>query len=277
MFALQGGSSKHSGGSISSLTSSHSSGDNVPAPPHLVKPKLISTRNPLTVAGQQPKKHKEPVSDDSGSSQDSGIGGSSVLSLASRLQETLGGMGVSSSSSKTARTADTSRDHRSSLVLTDNSRMKPPVSAKPNRAPGSQVEVKLPVSSQNPDPPPKGHKPDPPSKTPLVGPKPSSNLAKLQSTNATPSLVSSEKRSSLESSDMVSLSGSSKDVCAGLMVCCYQYTCLWDYEASAPDDLSIRRGDTIIVTDQSNSDWWIGTCGGIKGIFPAAYVRKSEY
>jgi hypothetical protein len=62
----------------------------------------------------------------------------------------------------------------------------------------------------------------------------------------------------------------------GLMLLLYQYTCLWDYEASGPNDLTIRCGDTILVTDQTNSDWWIGTCGGKKGIFPANYVKKSE-
>jgi hypothetical protein len=206
-----GDSSKHSGGSVSSVTSSHSSGDSVPAPPHLVKPKLSSIRGPSAAAGRQ---HQEPVSDDSGSSQDSGIGGSAVLSLASRLQGSLGsGMGVSSPSNKTFRTADTPKERQSCLIPSDKLPMKPALSTKPNKMLGPQIPVKRSSSlstkpSQNPGPPLKEPKPTPSSKVPLVAPKPtSSKLTKVQSTNRNPSTVDNckekEKRYSLQSSIMV--------------------------------------------------------------------------
>ncbi|XP_065827067.1 uncharacterized protein [Oscarella lobularis] len=53
-----------------------------------------------------------------------------------------------------------------------------------------------------------------------------------------------------------------------------EYQCLWDYEPESLDDLRLRQGDIVVVTERSNEDWWIGECRGDKGVFPASFVEK---
>uniref|UniRef100_A0A0N5AWI9 Intersectin-1 n=1 Tax=Syphacia muris TaxID=451379 RepID=A0A0N5AWI9_9BILA len=48
---------------------------------------------------------------------------------------------------------------------------------------------------------------------------------------------------------------------------------LYDFQAVEPNDLDLKAGDRIWVTETVD-DWWKGTCGGRTGIFPANYVQK---
>ncbi|KAI9488339.1 hypothetical protein BDB00DRAFT_888659 [Zychaea mexicana] len=50
---------------------------------------------------------------------------------------------------------------------------------------------------------------------------------------------------------------------------------LYDFNGEQGGDLSFREGDIITITEKSGSqdDWWTGTVGGRKGIFPANYVQ----
>ena len=50
---------------------------------------------------------------------------------------------------------------------------------------------------------------------------------------------------------------------------------LYDYQATIPEELSIKEGDVITVLDTSDGDWWIGELkDGKKGSFPANYVES---
>ncbi|MFH4980836.1 hypothetical protein AB6A40_007545 [Gnathostoma spinigerum] len=51
------------------------------------------------------------------------------------------------------------------------------------------------------------------------------------------------------------------------------YVALYDFVPSEPNDLPLKAGDRILVTESVN-DWWKGTCDGKSGIFPANYVQK---
>lgn len=56
------------------------------------------------------------------------------------------------------------------------------------------------------------------------------------------------------------------------------YVALYDYAARAEDDLTFRKGDELLVTNQSDGDWWqaqlIST--GKKGFIPSNYVAKVQ-
>ena len=128
--------SKFSGGSLSSVTSSHSSGDSVPPPPHLVKPSLTVTNNCSSYV--RAKRHSEPVSEDSGSSQDSGIDRSSVQQLANKLRGQLGSdSGKPTISNKPVKIPETRKDRWSSYTPNSSANKhtalpKPVLSMKPN-------------------------------------------------------------------------------------------------------------------------------------------------
>ncbi|KAI9273305.1 hypothetical protein EDC94DRAFT_644570 [Helicostylum pulchrum] len=47
---------------------------------------------------------------------------------------------------------------------------------------------------------------------------------------------------------------------------------LYDFQAVNAEELNIKQGDTIIVTNKDDSGWWEGTLNGQSGIFPANYV-----
>lgn len=51
------------------------------------------------------------------------------------------------------------------------------------------------------------------------------------------------------------------------------YVALYDFHASEANDLDLKAGDRIFVTETVD-DWWRGTCDGRTGIFPANYVQK---
>ncbi|KAI9322629.1 hypothetical protein BX666DRAFT_2017174 [Dichotomocladium elegans] len=50
---------------------------------------------------------------------------------------------------------------------------------------------------------------------------------------------------------------------------------LYDFNGEQPGDLSFHEGDIITITEKSNSqeDWWTGSIGARKGVFPANYVQ----
>ncbi|KAJ8657474.1 hypothetical protein O0I10_006776 [Lichtheimia ornata] len=50
---------------------------------------------------------------------------------------------------------------------------------------------------------------------------------------------------------------------------------LYDFTGEQAGDLSFREGDIITIVEKSNSqdDWWTGSIGARKGMFPANYVQ----
>ncbi|KAI8592422.1 hypothetical protein BDZ88DRAFT_282695 [Geranomyces variabilis] len=53
-----------------------------------------------------------------------------------------------------------------------------------------------------------------------------------------------------------------------------QIRALYDYTASADDEISFRAGEIGKLTDSSDADWYIGEFNGQSGAFPANYVQK---
>lgn len=51
---------------------------------------------------------------------------------------------------------------------------------------------------------------------------------------------------------------------------------LYAYEATGPDELSLRPGDVIDIVDSSQA-WWTGTVNGHTGVFPANFVELREH
>lgn len=51
---------------------------------------------------------------------------------------------------------------------------------------------------------------------------------------------------------------------------------LWDYQGGEADDLQFRSGDTIIIDEEVNDQWFRGRVEGAPktGLFPATYVEK---
>eukprot|EP00048_Salpingoeca_helianthica_P011850 m.171858 g.171858 ORF g.171858 m.171858 type:complete len:528 (+) comp15292_c1_seq2:127-1710(+) len=56
------------------------------------------------------------------------------------------------------------------------------------------------------------------------------------------------------------------------------YVALYDYNARAEDDLTFKKGDNLIVLNQSDGDWWQAqhTVSGRKGFIPSNYVAKVQ-
>ncbi|VEU21833.1 DEKNAAC102880 [Brettanomyces naardenensis] len=48
---------------------------------------------------------------------------------------------------------------------------------------------------------------------------------------------------------------------------------MYDYRPQQPEDLELRAGDKIVVTEKLSPSWWRGTANGKSGIFPANYVQ----
>jgi len=52
---------------------------------------------------------------------------------------------------------------------------------------------------------------------------------------------------------------------------------LYDYESQSPEELTIKEGDVIQVTNKDVAEgWWEGILDGITGQFPANYVTPLE-
>jgi len=50
-------------------------------------------------------------------------------------------------------------------------------------------------------------------------------------------------------------------------------TALYAFNPENHDELSFNEGDTIIVIEKMEKDWWKGKCGGRVGVFPCSYVQ----
>lgn len=51
---------------------------------------------------------------------------------------------------------------------------------------------------------------------------------------------------------------------------------LYDYEANMYDELTIKTGDIIGITEKQPDGWWVGELDGVVGIFPATYVEEID-
>lgn len=52
-----------------------------------------------------------------------------------------------------------------------------------------------------------------------------------------------------------------------------QVTAQYNFEPQEAGELKFRKGDKITVTDDSDANWWKGSCHGETGLFPASYVK----
>ena len=52
-----------------------------------------------------------------------------------------------------------------------------------------------------------------------------------------------------------------------------KYTAVYTYTAQYEDELSFEAGDTVIVVNKDEADWWKGECNGKTGVFPSNYVE----
>ena len=48
---------------------------------------------------------------------------------------------------------------------------------------------------------------------------------------------------------------------------------LFDYDAQADDELTIRKGDIILNVRKQDGGWWEGMLGAQRGVFPDNFVR----
>jgi hypothetical protein len=52
-------------------------------------------------------------------------------------------------------------------------------------------------------------------------------------------------------------------------------TVLFDYEARDQlNELTIHKGDVLVLLNEEDSDWWEGELNGSKGYFPKTFVKK---
>jgi hypothetical protein len=56
------------------------------------------------------------------------------------------------------------------------------------------------------------------------------------------------------------------------------FVALYDYTARAEDDLNFKKGDQLLVLNQSDGDWWQAQhmVSGRKGFIPSNYVAKVQ-
>lgn len=46
----------------------------------------------------------------------------------------------------------------------------------------------------------------------------------------------------------------------------------YNFMAESEKEMSLKKGDLIIVTKKIDEGWWVGTCNGKSGMFPSNYV-----
>ncbi|KAH9520399.1 hypothetical protein Btru_060673 [Bulinus truncatus] len=49
---------------------------------------------------------------------------------------------------------------------------------------------------------------------------------------------------------------------------------IYDFDATRPDELTIKTGDVISIYEKLRDGWWEGEANGIRGIFPSTYVQE---
>ncbi|RWS26174.1 uncharacterized protein B4U80_09535, partial [Leptotrombidium deliense] len=52
------------------------------------------------------------------------------------------------------------------------------------------------------------------------------------------------------------------------------YVVLYNFRSRHEDELDLKAGAMVTVTDTSDPDWWQGKCCGHVGYFPSKYVAK---
>ncbi|XP_059141512.1 SH3 and cysteine-rich domain-containing protein 2-like isoform X2 [Physella acuta] len=52
------------------------------------------------------------------------------------------------------------------------------------------------------------------------------------------------------------------------------YVSLYHFRGKEKDDMDLRPGCRVVVTNSSDPDWWKGKCNGRSGYFPAKYLLK---
>jgi len=59
---------------------------------------------------------------------------------------------------------------------------------------------------------------------------------------------------------------------------CPRGVALYDYTAQAPGDLTLKKGDKIIILEQAKAEgWWTGMIGVRTGLFPSTYIEVIKY
>eukprot|EP01089_Gocevia_fonbrunei_P012237 TRINITY_DN2832_c0_g1_i1.p1 TRINITY_DN2832_c0_g1~~TRINITY_DN2832_c0_g1_i1.p1 ORF type:complete len:295 (+),score=59.92 TRINITY_DN2832_c0_g1_i1:77-961(+) len=51
---------------------------------------------------------------------------------------------------------------------------------------------------------------------------------------------------------------------------------LYDFEPQHDDELMLREGDMITISEKRDDGWWRGRIGGREGLFPANYVEETK-
>ncbi|KAL0992761.1 hypothetical protein UPYG_G00098040 [Umbra pygmaea] len=54
----------------------------------------------------------------------------------------------------------------------------------------------------------------------------------------------------------------------------HTYVALYRFMPQEHNDLGLEPGDRVLVTDDSNEEWWKGKCGDKVGFFPANFVQR---
>lgn len=47
----------------------------------------------------------------------------------------------------------------------------------------------------------------------------------------------------------------------------------FDYDATQPDELTIKKGDFILDVQKTPGGWWEGVLNGKRGVFPDNFVE----
>lgn len=53
-----------------------------------------------------------------------------------------------------------------------------------------------------------------------------------------------------------------------------QAVALFDYDATADDELTLRCGDRVTVLEKHDDGWWLGRAGDRQGVFPGNYCQQ---
>ncbi|KAK1150559.1 hypothetical protein AOXY_G33829 [Acipenser oxyrinchus oxyrinchus] len=57
---------------------------------------------------------------------------------------------------------------------------------------------------------------------------------------------------------------------------CAEAVALFDYAGRSPQELSFKKGDTLLLHSKASADWWRGELGGAKGLVPHKYINLPE-